>query len=292
MEPLNNGYFDLDGDYVFGGSSLGPVFVENYQVGEVNVRDQDAVNPVAEEIIFGVDRETPPVWKFNFSIVGDTEAELLENLRGISAAWRDSEKRNKAGNTAFLRYGRAGRTRRIYGRPRNFWYDPNTIRRGYLKGTCEFHTSDVYTYDDVAQVERLDIVPASSGGFIVPFESPITTLTSGDRQGSIPLVGGDDPAPFLATFYGPSLKPYIYGEEWELRFRELQLNYDQWATVDTRRKIALKSTGERIAGDFTRKSRLSKARLGPGREEIFFGGEDATGTSNVEIEYRPVHLGL
>jgi len=281
----------IDGDIEVGGYLTGPgqpVFARALNVGAAQARDQDQLNPVGNTTHFGRDYLTPPVWKLEFCIgegIGPLEA--LRALAQLQTAWRTAVNPEEPGAVTTLRYAAAGRTRRVYGRPRNFTPDVSrNLADGDVMATAEFVTADPYHYDDLEGELTITLRDNSNFGAVtLPAVWPLMSVPGAGRQGTI-IVDGDAPTPVQVTFDGPVVNPALAaGEEWAVQ-TTTSLAYDRSLTIDARTETVELEDGTPVPGVLSHETYLPGARLEPGIQELRFTGTDATGTSKATIRWR------
>ncbi|MGL3804724.1 hypothetical protein ACSYDW_01365 [Paeniglutamicibacter sp. R2-26] len=264
--------------------------VSNLDTGTDAWQTQDSPNPVGDGINFGRDYRSGRLWKLDFAVGSKDTATALAVRGDLHRAWMKDDRIPGAMQT--LRYSIGGRTRLVYGRPRDF--TPETTRSlaaGVALASGEFQTADPWHYDDELRSLQLNIVTASRGGVVLPTTWPLMTESGGERQGVISDVGGDAPAPFIVTFNGPITDPYVRVSGREVKLLTT-LAYDQAATVDTRLMTARRNDGANLAGALSRKTRLAEARISPGPAEVVFGGADSSGTATATVQWRPTYYGF
>lgn len=278
-----------DGEIEVGGYTTGPdlpVFVTQLDVGALTPIVQDQQNPNGDNLFFGRDYVSPPVWKLAFCVgEGTGPGEALAALARLQRAWRTAVDMRVPGAVTTLSYGAAGRTRRVYGRPRNFTPSvTENIEDGNVVATAEFALADTYHYANELSSLTVDLIPGNAGGLISPLLSPMTTVAGGKRQGLI-VVGGDAPTPVTVDFKGPVRNPVASSTGWEIGLRA-SLAYDQTVTVNVREGTVLRNDGASLGGSLTRNTYLPEARLLPGNREIIFEGIDPTGTASCKVSWR------
>lgn len=289
MAALRHGDFDLNG-YVIGGDDSRPVYAVGLDTGVADHRGQDEENPSGDDRFFGRDLLSGPTWTFEFRMGSATPEASLAALAGITRCWRSAPR--DTGAESVLRYSVGGRTRRVYGRPRRFSQNPNLVFiMGHIAAAGQFVTKDSLHYGDELQSLTVTLVPGDAGGLVSPLISPLTTVAGGTRQGIIPDVGGDAPAPLTATFRGPVTNPSVSSRGWVIGLNT-SLAYDQSVTVDTRNGTVLRNDGASLGGALTRRTYLPEARLQPGAQEIIYTGTDPTGTSSCTVAWRPAFYGF
>lgn len=279
---------EIDG-YILGRKHS--VFAEDIDTGQIEVRDQDSLNPVGNNIFFGRDYLTPPMWTIAIATKAGNAENGLNALGHVSKVWRAPR---GIGEDIKLRYHVAGRTRFVYGRPRTFGTVPTGagLNQGIIRALGEFKLTDTNHYDDTLKQVRVDIVPPlTGGGLTAPFVAPMVTTTNGIRQGRIDDAGGNTGTPFELTIYGPISNPVIESDDWRISLKT-SLAWDQSLTVDTRKMTITRNDGASLAGTLSRKSRLEKARINPGNNEFTFTGTDPTGTAYMIIAWHPAWTGF
>ena len=291
MASLQNKQFELAG--VQWGKAL-PIFTEEggFDAGTADPRAQEVPRPMGDGVLFGVDYIDPPTWAWTVGLNATTEAEALALLAPLATVWRNNSGRSTSGPSIPLRYSLAGRTRRVYGRPRRISAPKMDTRidLGYAQCVLDFKCEDHLTYDDVEQSVDLTLANTSSGGWIFPNTFPIYTQGSGTRQGVI-QVDGDAPAHFTATITGPIAAPSLVGSGWAFDINTT-LTAAQSVTVDTRAATVLRNDGASLAGALSRRSRIGKARLKGGGQELVFAGSDPSTTARCTVRWRPAHHSL
>lgn len=289
MTALRDGEFELDG-YLTGKGH--PVHAFAFEPGSAETRNQDVANPHDDSLLMGRDRQTPTTWVFEFSSQhGEDKAAARAALNDLHRHWADRSKRTEPGQLSVLRYGLAGRTRRVYGRARRFAPVVGSLfSTGKASAVADFQTADTLHYADEEQRLTLDIVPPTQFGLTEPLTAPLTTSGGGERQGII-QVDGDAPAHLTATIHGPISDPWVGGAGWRITL-DADLAYDQSVTIDSRTKTVLRNDGASMAGALSRSSYLMDVRVDPGPQEIIFGGTDQTGTARCVVAWRPAYYGI
>jgi len=290
MADLANKQFELAG--VRWGLGL-PILVEDggFTPGVADPRAQSVARPMGDGSLFGVDYFGAPTWAWNFGVNATTEGDALDALAGLTTAWRNNAGRVAPGSSLPLRYSLGGRTRRVYGRPRRISVSvDNAIDAGYIPGVMDFELEDHLHYDDDEQSIVLTLVNTSSGGWVFPNTFPIFTSGSGSRQGTI-AVDGDAPAHFQAVIQGPVSAPSLVGSGWAFDLSS-SLTAGQSVTVDTRTATVLRNDGASLAGALSRRSKVGRARLKAGGQELVFTGADSTGSARCTVKWRPANHSL
>lgn len=287
MADLQDHQFELDG-FVFGFGAGLEVDQEGFDTGTAEWQTQDSTGYGSGATKYGRDVLQGPTWAWEAFTNGASEAEALAILGAAGKAWRIREKRSTPGEFSTLRYAVAGRTRRIYGRPRRFSAPPNNkILGGMVPVVVDFKAADFLHYDDIEMRVPLDTAPSRAGGLVGPLVGPLTTLVEAEpREGSV-VVDGDEDTPLIATFYGPSSNAWLAVNG--VRVCEINgaIAYDQQVEVDARPWVnTIRRDGAAVPGLLSRRTFLDQMRLSPGPVLLEYGAIDETGTSRVEVRWR------
>ncbi|WP_293849340.1 hypothetical protein [uncultured Brevibacterium sp.] len=282
---LKHAQFQL-GDYQFGDGH--PVYPSSVTKGKTDWTHQDTENPVADGIYFGRDYRRPTPWQFEFTITGKTPAEATKNLHALATAWDYQRRTWSPLQTVPLVFNRHGVEQRIYGRPRNFEPDDNDAWvLETVKAKGEFHPASTQIYENKTRSVSLTLTPGRAGGLIFPVKFPWSTTEAGRRQGIIDNGGGTlHTNDVTITITGPINRPKVKGPGWTLQFTT-NLKHDQSVTVNALTQTVLRNNGASLAGALTRSSRIDHITIPPGQSEIFFEGEDTSGTSRLTVTWRP-----
>ncbi|MFI5990294.1 hypothetical protein ACIBAC_00370 [Streptomyces sp. NPDC051362] len=142
----------------------------------------------------------------------------LDGVNLMRQVWRADSTRGKAGRVAWLGHKTAGRTRRLYGRPRKFAVSHSRLSsQGYTPVVADFVAVDDRFYDETEQqVELYDHVPFPGlpprpGRSTLPDWLYTSKKTAGLQQR-----GTVNTFPYI-DIYGPCKNPKI------------TLNHDLWA---------------------------------------------------------------
>lgn len=188
--------------------------------------------------------------------------------------WRADSLREGAGRIAALTYTRAGRARRLYGRPRNFEIASEKLTaQGYTPVIAKFTAVDDRFYASAAkEVElwdyyRLGVVPRPGRPSWPP--PPISEV----RRTATLGLAGDLPVHPSITIYGPCTNPKVtFAGLWSVELsltlgvgEYVIIHAQPWARTVTKYTAAGTSAGS-VADKLTRASpRLAKMTLPPGR---------------------------
>lgn len=286
--------FDLDG-VTFGlGCDIAIPSEGGFDPGSADWRTQDGVNGVGDRRRYGRDYLDGPTWAWSAFTDQGSEAEALTAIEQLATVWRNESNRRTPGNMRALRYRLAGRTRRIYGRPRRFAVDAptNLILVGRTGVSMDFVAADALTYDDALTTMSMGIIEATYSGFAVPAVAPWPSLAVvGTRSGTIVVGGTATTSMMTITFTaGPNAglanpKVTIGGREFGLT---TTLAPGRSATIDV---YAQTVTGV-ASGELTRATRLEGVGLKPGTYVVDFDGTDSSGTGRVTLSWRSAYNGL
>lgn len=282
---MKHGEFEING-YRFGAGH--PIRIRGLQTQGLRWRPQDQDNPIGDGMNFGVDYATPNDLQLQIRVHGNNPDERFAALEEFRTAWQSDPSRSTSGALSVLRYARAGKTRRVYGRPRGDDVDEGALWSYQLaEGTASFTRSSHLFFDDHAQQSaRLTLHASETGGLVFPIVFPWGTLPGGPRRGQV-HVGGSAPAPATVLIHGPVTDPVVTSGGWQVGFTGMRLAYDQSVTVDAMAGTVLRSDGASLAGKLTRNTFLADVRMRPGAQEITYQGDDPTGTSWAEVSWHP-----
>jgi hypothetical protein len=261
------------------------VFIVDLQVGDATITDQDAPLAGRDGLAFGRDTHAPSPWTISFCVNQTSGPTAVATLEKLSTMWNDLSIRSDPGSEVLLRYSLGGRTRSVFGRPRRWSSSPtNLLEAGRIDAVGEFQPSDQYTYaDDLGRI-TLNMIGSTPSGLIFPVIFPWGTTLGGQRQGVIPDTGTGAPTPIVATMHGPIANPFLSGDGWRIDLLDT-IPYDMTVTIDSRLGTVVRSDGANLSGKLSRTTRLSDALLGPGAQELVFGGNDLTGTATCVVEW-------
>lgn len=294
MSTLENYQFEIEG-IIFGFGAPLATNAEGFDAGTDEITSQDVERFGSDSVAFGEDTARPGSWTWELTSIDAEDAEqALYDASELGKVWRGASYRRTPSKVTPLRYKVAERTRIVFGRARRW---AQTINNGILSGVieivCDFQRADTLFYDDQLQSTQITIIPAEPIGLQTPLITPITTLAGSPRQGTIAVVGGDVPAPFHVTVTGPVLNPKIYTDQWELQL-VTSIPDGQSVTISTYpwEYRAIRSDGANLSGLLSAKSRLSKARLDPAGETLYFDGTDGTGAATCTLSWRSAYTSM
>jgi len=287
---VNDHQYELDG-FRFGRGL--PVQVAAFSRGAPAIVHQDVQRPGRDGLLMGRDVRGGAEWVFDLLVKADGEQGATVALRELGSAWGGRD--YAPGDLSVLRYRSAGRTRRVYGRARQFeeFAVPHGQDAGLVPALATFQLADPLHYDDEARVLDLALTTTPEGVLTLPATLPwVLGGRAGQRQGEV-HVGGDAPVPFEVTFYGPATGSasgfWAQGAGWRIDL-DATLAWDQSATIDTRASTVTRSDGRSLAG--AARGRFLTARLSPGQQEISWGCTDATGTARMTLTHRPGYYSI
>lgn len=254
------------------------------------IQDQD--DPFSGATRMGRDVRTGSTFTWSLHVNTTAEDEALDALDALADAW--APEGLGSAEVMVLRYRVAGRSRRVYGRPRRFAYTPdNRILGGMIPVTADFKRVDPLFYDDSPESITLGLAYASAGGFIFPVTFPVMTLPGGFHPGEAYVSGRRRTWPII-RLDGPLTAPQVQTADWTLDMPNLTLNEGHYVEIDTRpwkRTIMLDGTSS-IPGAVSVKTRLRDLSLAPGHQSFGFRGISGTGTGSATISWYPAYPSL
>lgn len=264
----------------------GPVLVvRDFDPGEMTLREQSTPSPSSDEVTFGREYQTPPVWTFDIAALAEDPADVADVLAALAHAWRPAALR-EPGAVVEMTVATAGGDRLVYGRPGRFVPDSGaTPDAGTVLAT--FRLADPLVYDATARTLELDLLTAAGGSVILPAVLPWRLgAAAGTRQGVI-TVAGLAPVPMQITFLGPTTGTasglWARGAGWRVDL-DMDLAFDQSVTVDTRAHTVTRSDGLSMISAAS--GRFLSARLTPGVQEVAWGASDPTATARMVLTWR------
>lgn len=281
--------FELNG-VAFGENPFLPIVVSSFDPGSRTFRAQDTDAPYDDVRHFGRDYRAPSTWSWELYLNRETYTEALETLSALENAWDDAATRATPQAVTALRYRLDGRTRVVYGRPRNFAAPLDVLRkRGRVQVTCDFVRSDTLHYDDVESSIELAVGEAAIGELTVPFTTPFSTLV---EPAPIPVdavvAGTTETWPVIhieapTGIYNMRLQ---FGELWGVGIAG-DLPPGSVVDIDARpwARSALLN-GQAGGLNFTRYTSLSAMGMPPGTHEVNFTGSDLAGTATCVLSWR------
>lgn len=248
---------------------------------------EDSDNPINGAKQFGRDHLLGSTWQWDLHVNRDQVGNAAKSLADLATSWRALSIRDEIGAVLAIRYQLAGRTRRVFGRPRRFEYSPdNLILQGFCPIAADFQCVDSHTYDDQVTSVMLGLEIVPTGGWIFPTIFPITSLPggSGDSGG---VVSGDDYTYPIIRFDGPVTNPSLETADWAISL-DIAIGAGEYVEVDTRPWVqTVMLNGDiSVAGALGKRQWLSNMRLRPGQHDFVYRGSAASGGSSCEVRWR------
>jgi hypothetical protein len=298
MTELANYQFELDG-VVFGKGAAISVDGEDdsFDRGTDDVAAQDTYISGTESWAFGLDDNVPAPWAWAMHTdTAEFPDTALEDLAALERAWKNPDIRLRPQAVSTLRYRVANRTRRVFGRPGPWRASlDNRIMGGLSRIECEFRRADRLYYGDEQISTDITATPADPTGFFTPLVFPLSTLAGAPRQGTIASGGGGNvPAPFEVTFYGPESGSAtgirLRATEWSLGLRGL-LGPGDVLKISTfpfgpRAELNGQPT---VAGLVDASVALREIRIPVEGDTLWFDSVDATGTARCVVSWYPTY---
>lgn len=287
---MENGDFELGG-YLIGRGQ--PVFVTDFQVGSSGTRHQDEDNPYGNNRWFGRDQKTARVWSFEFSVAQASgtapAAGVLAALEDLAAAWEGTGDPETPGDYTYLRYMVGGRVRRVYGRPRNFDWDPSkNLEDGNVVATAQFALLDTLHYSDTLEQVEVMLRQPPTGSVTLPAVWPLISVVQSTRQGVYTVASKAAAYPEDLTIYGPVNNPVVDVQDWQVKLNG-SIPYDGWVRISPRDGTIINQDDAPVPGMLSRTSYLPDMVLKPGPGGITFAGIDPTATARAVLRWRPAY---
>jgi len=246
----------------------------------------------------GNDRYAPGSWSWDVHTHRARDPQTaLADLAALLDTWNAAADTYQRGDVDELTYKIAGRERVVFGRARHAPpILPQSFVTGVAKSTLTFDRADLLYYGEKRAI-NVGLAPAVPVGFKSPFTTPMTSLAGSGRVGSLDAagVGGDRPTPFVAVITAggqPVLNPSLRGDGWRIDFdhllpagKSITINTYPWAYS------ARRENGASLHGSM-KNTMLSKARLKPTGESLFFDGVDSSGTATCQVTWRPANTSI
>lgn len=276
--------------FVFGIGARVSVNGDGFDPGENEWLTQDTQNTRRGVQAFGRDVLTAKTWSWASHVDGVEVEDAVATLEDFSAAWAPDLLVRDPGAMTSLRYALAGRTRRVFGRPRRYAAPPtNLILSGYVPIDHDFQCVDAFTYDDVESQFFAPYTSAvSGGGFAFETTFPIaTTPSEGSGQGQISIGGNARTYPVI-RFIGPWTNPKITTDEWSLQWTGSVPN-GGWIEIDCRPwmlTVKDQSGASRVSG-LDRRTWLEDCWFAPkSQPEFYLSGLNASGSAACLVKWR------
>ena len=281
-------YYDLDG-FAFGEGT--DWLARNVEIGDAEIRHNDAPLPRQDGMRFGRDYRSGQVITFEIIVMTGTGAQALDQLGQLRAAWLADTVRATPGAVSILSLTRAGRTRRVYGRPRRFALASERDEYGWSSVVCDFQCVDHLFYGAAELAYSVGMSAPSVGGLVGPLIGPIDAESAGEGIQTL-FVGGNVPAWPVMRIHGPIVDPSIeVVGQWSAKLN-VTLASDDWVDIDPTpwNRAVRRRGGGNLAGAFTSDSqRLSQMQLAPGSQQVILRGLDPTGTAHIQMWVREAY---
>lgn len=287
----------LDGQFTLNGYTFGraedpvSVLTDGWDTPEYDIRIQDVPASAGDNLYFGRDYFTPPVWTFTLLVKDDVD--VYPELNKLATVWRSDAMRLTPGASTALTFRRGGRDFLVYGRPRKFAVDHGTSMDHTLKVvTATFQLADTFLYGGVEHSVTLGLVTTSSSeGLVFPTGFPWAFESDRQERRGLVTVETALPTPFKVHISGPSTGA---ASDFQLR------STSGWAmefgthlsprgniTVDTSTGHVVRNSAV-YGGGIT--SRVDyRALLQPGPQEVVFTANDPSYTSTATVTWRDVY---
>jgi hypothetical protein len=286
--------FKLGGIDFTGEDLNAPLQVRDFQAGGADVRNNDSERSQRDGLVPGVDLLGGRLWTWELQAKGAGLADVLAANATLEAAWRVST-RLQPGIMVPLSYQTNNRWRRVYGRPGRYTGPvPDPVADiGVGKIVCDFRVLDPFYYDDVETSVVLTMIPATNGGMMTPFVTPLSTVRSSTPRAGLLTNAGDSATPLKVKFHGPVVNPWVRSSDGSM---EIGLNatlaYDKSITVSPRDGTVTWQDGTPANGLLTRKTRMQSTLLQSGSTSFSFGGTDQTGTATATLSWRNAYASI
>lgn len=301
MTPLAEHQFEILADetategVVFGIGAPISLDEEGFDPGETEWLTQDGQNGRRGTAAFGRDVLAGRTWSWETHTDQQDVASAVAAMEALDAAWTPEDVAQNPGSLSVIRYRLAGRTRRVYGRPRRFVAPPsNLILSGFIPMSHDFKCVDPYTYDDEESVAQLPYVAgATGGGVTLPAVMPLRMASNeGTGVGQVEI-GGTKRAYPVIRFQGPWIDPSLTTDDWTVRWKG-SIPANGWVEIDTRpwRLTVTNQAGASVFGTFDRRTALEDIWFAPGKKaQISLGGSAPGGSALATVRWRNAHKG-
>lgn len=290
MAELGDGQFEVDG-FTFGGI-WDTIKLEKVEWPEVSWDTQDTENMFRPGLMMGNDLMRPGSVDFTLRTDGYSIDDATAATEGLATVWMKGGNRN-SNSISSMRYRIGNRTRRIFGRGREFVHSlDNWSYSGTSPIQCGFKMIDPFYYGDEERSVDLGYAPPVTGGLIAPLKAPLSAKGTGATGigGYIEDVGGTAPTPVVVDVFGPTQYATIIGDTWSIQYVK-PIAYDEVVTIDCRfgHMVARNNFGRVLNGNLSWKTNLAKAKITPKSEYIRYAGYDPTGLSRCRVRWRPAY---
>lgn len=258
-------------------------------MGAAGTNTADASYPNEDGTKFGQDFYTGMLLTWSIDVWQRGQM-VYDQIGALKGAWRNRKFRTQSNIVTPLRICRGGRTRVVYGRPRNFKETYGEVERGWSPIDMTFQCADEIFYDDEVQIHTIGIQNPPTNGLVFPNTFPWRLAQFQENATTIHVQGDQVTWPQF-IIRGPVTNPSIqYDNKWTVELLTV-LDHTQYVTIDPRpwSRLTLLNgvTTTQIAGTYTQDSpTMREMVLEPGTHTINFGGLDPSLTSSVEISWR------
>ena len=290
MATLADGQFEIDG-YVFGGVWDG-LKIDKVDFPDMSWDTQDFDNMFDVGMLMGQDRLRSG--EITFELRTDTYS--IDDAKGVvnsfAHKWLKSGSRSPR-DISILRYRIGNRTMRVYGRGRKFKHGLDGWSLGGASPVlCTFQMQTPFFFADDFRSQRLTYMPEVTGGLIHPLKDPLTAkgTQATSVNSALEDVGGDAPTPIVIRFYGPTASAVMKGDGWSVAYNA-PIPAGGWVQIDTRFGYATcyDNAGRIVNGNLGWSTNLTKARVAPPTELLYYTGVDPTNTSYATVTWWPAY---
>src|SRR5690606_25317417 len=206
MATLTDRQFEIDG-FVFGWRAPSRIGISDVDFGSPEARTNDFDRPRLDGQRFGREYRSGRLITLEL-VTLHTGEQALDDLERFLEAWNAAAVRDSPGDMSVLRYNVRGRTRRVYGRPREVELETADYHLGKIVITAQFMTEGPYFYGDEPEQTTVGIAPGITGGFVFPLSFPASTIGMGERREGV-VNPSRLPAPAVFDIHGPIENPII-----------------------------------------------------------------------------------
>lgn len=283
MADLLDHQFEVD-NVVFGAGC--PVEVESWTPSAASWRTKDREISRGDGVRPGRDLRGVATWAFDAFTNGGDADDALSAIEQLGFVWPSEAIRSQPMSVTALRYAINGRTRRVYGRPREFDTPIDTLYlQGMIPVTMNFVVMDPLIYEDVEDSVEVKLVPETTGGLRSPVRSPVRSVWTSNAQQKAAVVGGSRPTWATVEFSGSTINPWVQvGNLWRVQAKT-SMAFDDTVTIDSRPWLR-SATRRGAAVPVSRGTRIAEMLLPPGRHAITFGSDDAGSAAKATVRWR------
>lgn len=291
------GQYQLDANTPFG-SYADYVQVEDVAIDPGSVSSQNTALLGEDGMTFGIDTHTGVMVTFTGHVWSPSGSPLaaMDAWNTFAGQWSDYNVRTQNNAMSSLRcyHPMSSAVRVLYGRPQQCNPVLAEASQGYIAFTAQFQGADPNFYADTASSLTMSQLPADTGGFTPPFTPPMMVAANTTVQNTVAVNAGSLPTWPVISFIGPISYPtltYVNGPIY-IGYNGT-INAGQTLTIDTRpwARTALLN-GSSVAGNLTG-NRMTSLKLPTGSTQLFYGGQDFTGTSVCLVTWQSAnaHIG-